>query len=120
MGDVKDILGLNKGTASTPAEASASKKEKGRESIKERPKGLSREAFNLLYGQHPIAPCRLLSEVAKKEEPKTTSSAQVPISYLMDPHVHTWFFSVPITQVRAACRLPISSCLSKMRHGTMI
>lgn len=75
MGDVKDILGLGK--TSVSGDASATKKEKGKESIRERPKGLSREAFNLLYGQHPIAPCRLLSEVAKKEEPKTASSAQV-------------------------------------------
>lgn len=82
MGDVKDILGLNKATASTSAEASTSKKEKARESVRERPKGLSREAFNLLYGQHPIAPCRLLSEVAKKEEPKTTSSAQVTYQFV--------------------------------------
>lgn len=91
MGDVKDILGLNKGTASTSAEASTTKKEKARESIKERPKGLSREAFNLLYGQHPIAPCRLLSEVAKKEEPKTTSSAQVAIFCHMGPDLYKWF-----------------------------
>lgn len=77
MGDVKDILGLKKASVPASAEASTSKKDKGKESVRERPKGLSREAFNLLYGQHPIAPCRLLSEVAKKEEPKTANSAQV-------------------------------------------
>ena len=90
MGDVKDILGLNKGTASTSAEPSASKKDKARETVRERPKGLSREAFNLLYGQHPIAPCRLLSEVAKKEEPKTTHAAQVRCMFCCDRGV-PWF-----------------------------
>ena len=72
MGDVKDILGLNRGGGS---DAAPQKKEKAKEP--QRPKGLSREAFSLLYGQHPIAPSRLLNEVCKKEEPKSASTTQV-------------------------------------------
>ena len=72
MGDVKDILGLNRGGTS---DAAPVKKEKPKEP--QRPKGLSREAFSLLYGQHPIAPSRLLNEVCKKEEPKSASTTQV-------------------------------------------
>jgi hypothetical protein len=76
MSDVKDILGLSKGGA-TP-DATPQKKET--KEVRERPKGLSREAFNLLYGQHPIAPCRLLNEVVKKEEPKSAPTTQVIVS----------------------------------------
>jgi hypothetical protein len=72
MGDVKDILGLNRGG---PPDAAPQKKEKPKEP--QRPKGLSREAFSLLYGQHPIAPSRLLNEVIKKEEPKSAATTQV-------------------------------------------
>lgn len=74
MGDVKDILGLNRG----PSEGAPQKKEKPKEP--QRPKGLSREAFSLLYGQHPIAPSRLLNEVCKKEEPKSASTTQVRVA----------------------------------------
>ncbi len=59
--DVKDILGVVRGTDGTPSR-SAPKKEKMK-----RPEGMSREAFALLGDSHPIAP---VVELSKKSELK--------------------------------------------------
>jgi hypothetical protein len=68
MADVKDILGISRDNgAGEPAPSS--RKEKTKE-LRGRPKGMSRETFNLLYGTHPIPQGALLSEIAKKEDPK--------------------------------------------------
>jgi hypothetical protein len=72
MADVKDILGISRDNgAGEPGPSS--RKEKAKE-LRERPKGMSRETYNLLYRTHPIPQGELLSEIAKKEEPKTGPS----------------------------------------------
>ena len=75
MGDVKDILGINRENGSGEPGPS-SRKERTKE-LRERPKGMSRETFNLLYGTHPIPQSALMNEIAKKDETKAPSYAQV-------------------------------------------
>ena len=61
MGDVKDILGVpREGTGGGAAPAPAAKKPAAK-----RPEGMSREAFALLGGSHPVVPAHLLDELGK-------------------------------------------------------
>ncbi len=66
MADVRDILGVPRGAASAEkADAPAKPKER-----MQRPAGMSREAFALLGGLHPIVPSVLTEELRKKEDLK--------------------------------------------------
>ena len=66
MADVRDILGVPRGAASAEkADAPAKPKER-----MQRPAGMSREAFALLGGSHPIVPSVLTEELRKKEDLK--------------------------------------------------
>lgn len=74
MGDVKDILGL--GRDSTGADA-ALKEKKDKKELQQRPKGMSREAFNLLHGSHHIQQGDLLREYQQKEQQKAATFTKV-------------------------------------------
>ncbi|KAL4858886.1 SWR1-complex protein 4 [Chlorella vulgaris] len=62
MGDVKDILGVPR-DGGLPA-APKSKKDTPK---LVKPKGMSREAFALLSGSHPLMPSQLMGDIRKKE-----------------------------------------------------
>ena len=64
MGDVRDILGVPRGQAAERQEAPKTKEKM------QRPAGMSREAFALLGGSHPIVPSQLTEELRKKEDLK--------------------------------------------------
>ena len=64
MGDVRDILGVPRGQAAERQEAPKAKEKM------QRPAGMSREAFALLGGSHPIVPSQLTEELRKKEDLK--------------------------------------------------
>lgn len=66
MADVRDILGVPRGGASAE-KPDAPTKPKER---MQRPAGMSREAFALLGGSHPIVPSVLTEELRKKEDLK--------------------------------------------------
>lgn len=70
MSDVKDILGLGRDGDGSAAGGPNPKKEKTKELLKERPKGMSRETFNLLHGSHHIQQGIVLDDLVKKDEPK--------------------------------------------------
>lgn len=61
MADVKDILGVPRGIVSTTQQDAPKTKEK-----MQRPAGMSREAFALLDGSHPIPPSHLAGDLNKK------------------------------------------------------
>lgn len=82
MSDVKDILGLPRQN-----DKGEQPKEKPKDVKQERPKGLSREAYNLLYGTHPIAPGSLLKEISKKDNGKPAPSS-VHVTYQFLPFVN--------------------------------
>ena len=63
MADIKDILGMPRTGAGGDGPAPKPVKEK-----MQRPQGMSREAFALLGGSHPIMPSHLASELRKKSE----------------------------------------------------
>jgi hypothetical protein len=79
MGDVKDILGLSRDGGG--AEAGAGKKDKPKE-LKVRPKGMSRETFNLLHGTHHLQQGDIMKEIEREKEP-TTSFTKVRLSMRM-------------------------------------
>ena len=64
MADVRDILGVPRGQAAERQEAPKTKEKV------QRPAGMSREAFALLGGSHPIVPSQLTEELRKKEDLK--------------------------------------------------
>ena len=64
MADVRDILGMPRGQAPERQEAPKTKEKV------QRPAGMSREAFALLGGSHPIVPSQLTEELRKKEDLK--------------------------------------------------
>ena len=64
MGDVRDILGVPRGQATERQEAPKTKEKL------QRPAGMSREAFALLGGSHPIVPSQLTEELRKKKDLK--------------------------------------------------
>lgn len=64
MADVRDILGVPRGQAADRQEAPKTKEKV------QRPAGMSREAFALLGGSHPIVPSQLTDELRKKEDLK--------------------------------------------------
>lgn len=64
MGDVRDILGVPRGQPADRQEAPKTKEKV------QRPAGMSREAFALLGGSHPIVPSQLTEELRKKEDLK--------------------------------------------------
>ena len=64
MGDVRDILGVPRGQTAERQEAPKTKEKM------QRPAGMSREAFALLGGSHPIVPSQLTEELRKKEDLK--------------------------------------------------
>ena len=64
MADVRDILGVPRGQATERQEAPKTKEKL------QRPAGMSREAFALLGGSHPIVPSQLTEELRKKEDLK--------------------------------------------------
>lgn len=66
MADVRDILGVPRGGAfAEKPDAPAKPKDR-----MQRPAGMSREAFALLGGSHPIVPSVLTEELRKKEDLK--------------------------------------------------
>jgi hypothetical protein len=73
MSDVKDILGLSRESAPSEVGASNARKDKVKE-LKERPKGMSREAFNLLHGSHHIQQGAIISDIVKKDDAKPAPS----------------------------------------------
>ena len=66
MSDVKDIMGLARPSAALPFEAEAPAKAKAPKM--KRPEGLSREAFALHDGSHPIAPTHLPDGLKKTSD----------------------------------------------------
>ncbi|KAG2495242.1 hypothetical protein HYH03_006515 [Edaphochlamys debaryana] len=70
MGDVKDILGMSRVKEEKDDKPAPVKKEKMK-----RPEGMSREAFALLGGSHPIIASQLVSvkknDILKKPKPST-------------------------------------------------
>ena len=64
MADVRDILGVPRGQVAERQEAPKTKEKV------QRPAGMSREAFALLGGSHPIVPSQLTEELRKKEDLK--------------------------------------------------
>ena len=64
MADVRDILGVPRGQATERQEVPKTKEKM------QRPAGMSREAFALLGGSHPIVPSQLTEELRKKEDLK--------------------------------------------------
>ena len=83
MADVRDILGVPRGGASAEKpDAPAKPKER-----MQRPAGMSREAFALLGGSHPIVPSVLTEELRKKEDlkglkQKRKSAAKGQVNFL--------------------------------------
>ena len=69
MADVRDILGVPRGSASAE-KADGAPAPKTKEAKMQRPAGMSREAFALLGGSHPIVPSVLTEELRKKEDLK--------------------------------------------------
>ncbi|KAL3131021.1 hypothetical protein ABBQ38_000343 [Trebouxia sp. C0009 RCD-2024] len=61
MADVKDILGVPRGVAANAQQDAPKTKER-----MQRPAGMSREAFALLDGSHPIPPSHLAVDLNKK------------------------------------------------------
>lgn len=61
MADVKDILGMPRASDKTEVQP------KPKEQRAKRPEGMSREAFALLDGSHPIVPSSFVSDMAKKQ-----------------------------------------------------
>ncbi|CAL8472085.1 g11627 [Coccomyxa elongata] len=86
MADVRDILGVPRGGASAEKpDAPAKPKER-----MQRPAGMSREAFALLGGSHPIVPSVLTEELRKKEDlkglkQKRKSSAKGQVTWRWQP-----------------------------------
>ena len=68
MADVRDILGVPRGAAASADKGDAPAKPKEQKML--RPAGMSREAFALLGGSHPIVPSVLTEELRKKEDLK--------------------------------------------------
>ena len=67
MSDLKDIMGVpSRPTAALPFEADAPAKSKAPKM--KRPEGLSREAFALHDGSHPIAPTHLPEGLKKSSD----------------------------------------------------
>ena len=62
MADIKDILGMSRGNGGDGTSGRPVK-----EKI-QRPQGMSREAFALLGGRHPIMPSHLVNELRKKSD----------------------------------------------------
>ncbi|KAK9905816.1 hypothetical protein WJX75_006806 [Coccomyxa subellipsoidea] len=86
MADVRDILGVPRGGASAE-KPDAPTKPKER---MQRPAGMSREAFALLGGSHPIVPSVLTEELRKKEDlkglkQKRKSSAKGQVTWRWQP-----------------------------------
>jgi hypothetical protein len=84
MSDVKDILGMPRaGAAGGEEKPDKSKKRKEEEKIK-RPEGMSREAFALLRGSHPIIASQMVASVKKKDvlaKPKPSTKGNVTYQY---------------------------------------
>ena len=72
MTDVKDILGLSR----EGGDGGEAKKEKQKE-LKTRPKGMSRETFNLLHGSHHIQQGDMMRKIAQQEEQKSATYTKV-------------------------------------------
>ncbi len=79
MADARDIL-LGGGRGQ-PGPGDGAKPEKKKEEKMKRPEGMSREAFALLGGSHPIAPSQLMDGLKKKKDkqakPKPSSKGTV-------------------------------------------
>lgn len=82
MADVKDILGVPRSGPSQPEDKAPALKEK-KEKIK-RPEGMSREAFALLGGSHPIISSQLASSMKKNDmlkKPKPSTKGIITYQY---------------------------------------
>ncbi|KAK9836548.1 hypothetical protein WJX74_002878 [Apatococcus lobatus] len=83
MADVKDILGMPR--ASDKSEAQP----KPKEQRAKRPEGMSREAFALLDGSHPIVPSSFVADLAKKQaglkEKRTPAEKRGQVVWEMRP-----------------------------------
>ena len=66
MADIKDILGVARTAPAGPLDAVPGPKPKERPEA--RPKGMSREAYALLQGSHPLVPSQLVGDIRKKSE----------------------------------------------------
>ncbi|KAK9805209.1 hypothetical protein WJX72_006091 [[Myrmecia] bisecta] len=85
MADVKDILGVSR----TGSAADRPDVPKQKEKV-QRPAGMSREAFALLDGAHPIVPSHLVGDLRKKSDlqglkQKRKTSSKGTITYQMRP-----------------------------------
>ena len=65
MADIKDILGVPRSSGAAASDSAPAKPVKEK---MQRPQGMSREAFALLGGSHPIMPSHLATELKKKSE----------------------------------------------------
>lgn len=90
MGDVKDILGLSRDSAG--AEALPAKKDKVKE-LKTRPKGMSRETFNLLHGTHHLQQGEILREIEKDRQPAPASFTKVRVRRQVAAHAYLRIFA---------------------------
>jgi len=63
MSDIKDIMGIPRGSGGSKVEKTKSPKMK-------KPKGMSREAFALLSASHPLMPSELMGEIEKDKSPE--------------------------------------------------
>ena len=70
MADIKDILGMSRGSGGAAGDGSTHKAVKEK---MQRPQGMSREAFALLGGSHPIMTSQIASELKKKSDIQVSS-----------------------------------------------
>lgn len=82
MADVKDILGVPRGTAVDGAKP----EQKAKPERMKRPEGMSREAFALLGGSNPVLPSHLLDGLKKKDKlAKPKASTKGTVIYRLKP-----------------------------------
>lgn len=79
MADIKDILGMSRGGGAGEGGSSRAVKEK-----MQRPQGMSREAFALLGGSHPIMTSQIASELKKKSDLQVGFSQGTHILIILD------------------------------------
>ncbi|GLC37387.1 hypothetical protein PLESTB_001592800 [Pleodorina starrii] len=84
MADVKDILGMGRSGPAQEKEDKAPAPKEKKEKMK-RPEGMSREAFALLGGSHPIISSQLASTFSKKNDmlkkPKPSTKGLITYQY---------------------------------------
>lgn len=113
MADVRDILGVARANASSEKPDAPAKQPKER---MQRPAGMSREAFALLGGSHPIVPSVLTEELRKKEDlkglkQKRKASAKGQARLLLMHHCQAMQakirLAIALACMRACCASPV-------------